>query len=143
MAKDAKGHGSDARGTLSKIGIPVGADYHTLNSSKVQGLVDAAKSAGYRKPDSANGSTGRYFHDKLQREVARSGPNNTAAASELASGAKSSTIATHDSMRVPDDGKPGGVGPGGIRRSFFRDPADHFVVKNPRLGGRYGEGEGF
>lgn len=99
MAKDAKGHGSSARGTLSRLGIAPGEDYHKLGSAKVQGLVDAAKKAGYRKPANANGSTGRYFHDSLQRQAARETPaSNSDAAAQLASGPKSAPAPVHEAM---------------------------------------------
>lgn len=52
---------------LSRIGIPRGEDFHTLSSTKVSALVDEAARVGYRKPRSASGSRGRYFHNYLQR----------------------------------------------------------------------------
>jgi hypothetical protein len=102
--KDAKGHGSNPRGTLQRLGIPLGADYHTLSSSKAQELADEAKRQGYRKPDSANGSTGRYFHDRLQRQAAKQSPSGDDAAGALAGGgAKSAPVPTHDSMGYSPD----------------------------------------
>ncbi len=50
--------------------IPIPADYHTLDNDTVLSLLDCAKEAKYRKPKNANGSTGRYFHDYLQRQAA-------------------------------------------------------------------------
>ncbi len=58
---------ANACATLESLRIPRGADFHTLSGSQVDGLVDAAAEARYRKPRNANGSTARYFHDRLQR----------------------------------------------------------------------------
>lgn len=99
--KDAKGHGSNARGTLQRLGIPLGNDYHTLHSSKAQELADEAKKAGYRKPANANGSTGRYFHDYLQRKAGREPISNADAAHSLSSGSKSASAPVHDAMIPP------------------------------------------
>lgn len=60
-----------AREILQSCGVPVGADYHTLDSSQVDAIVAAAARAKYRKPRNANGSRGRYYHDRLQRQAQR------------------------------------------------------------------------
>lgn len=52
---------------LWNLNIPSGEDFDVLRSSQVDGLVNAARRYGYRKPKNANGSTGRYFHAYLQR----------------------------------------------------------------------------
>ncbi len=52
---------------LDRLRIPVGADPHVHSSSKMDEVVAEARKVGYRKPKNANGSTGRYFHEYLQR----------------------------------------------------------------------------
>lgn len=98
MPKDTKGHGSNPRGTLNRLGIPVGGDYHTLHSSKVDELVAEAKKAGYRKPANANGSTGRYFHDHLQRGAGKQTDADAGSQLRAGSGAKSDQVGTHSAM---------------------------------------------
>ncbi len=67
--KHVEAYRTDARATLELFGIPLGADFHTLHSSKVDRLLAAADLAKYRKPANANGSRARYFHDLLQRRA--------------------------------------------------------------------------
>jgi hypothetical protein len=62
---------SEARLILARCKIPLGADYHVLSYGTKDDLVIEARTYGYRKPKNANGSTGRYFHDYLQRLVAK------------------------------------------------------------------------
>lgn len=100
MAKDAKGHGSDARGAhaggveaVGKHTLPGGVqgnklepgkaneilhdtnshdrDFHTLRSDQVLRLVDYAKQFGYRKSATSSGSTARAFHTHLSNRRAR------------------------------------------------------------------------
>lgn len=59
----------NARKILADCGIPVGANFFTLSPSTICRLLEWA--GGYRKPRNANGSRGRYFHAKLQREAQR------------------------------------------------------------------------
>ena len=47
--------------------IPLGRDFHELNSTQVEGVIEAARVSKYRKPKNANGSTARYFHARMQR----------------------------------------------------------------------------
>ena len=61
----------EARQLLRLCGIERGADYHALESSKVDALISAADAMRYRKPRNANGSRGRYFHAMLQRRATR------------------------------------------------------------------------
>lgn len=60
-----------ARVVLQNCGIPHGADFHALSSSKVDSLLAWADQCRYRKPRHANGSRARYFHDMLQRNACR------------------------------------------------------------------------
>lgn len=60
-----------AREILQSCGVPVGADYYTLSSSQVDAIVAAADRVKYRKPRDANGSRGRYYHERLQRRAQR------------------------------------------------------------------------
>lgn len=59
---------SVVKATLSAQGIDFTEDFHTLPSSKVELLVEAAKMCGYRKPASASGSTARYFFQHLAKQ---------------------------------------------------------------------------
>lgn len=52
---------------LARCNVPLGADYHTLNTGQVDALISEANAWGYRRPRNANGSRGRYFHAYLQR----------------------------------------------------------------------------
>lgn len=63
----------NAHATLEILGIGVGQDFHTLNSSQVDGLLREADRVRYRRPANANGSRARYFHDRLQRHAALKG----------------------------------------------------------------------
>ena len=56
------------KATLSAQGIDFSEDFHTLHSSKVDLLVEAAKVCGYRKPSNASGSTARYFFQHLAKQ---------------------------------------------------------------------------
>ena len=58
-----------ARAILANCAVPIGADFHTLPSSKVDSLLAWADSQRYHKPRNANGSRVRYFHDMLQRRA--------------------------------------------------------------------------
>ncbi len=60
-----------ARHFLALANVERGANFHTLNSSKVVRLLEFADEYGYRKPKSANGSRGRYWHEYLQRVARR------------------------------------------------------------------------
>ena len=75
MSNPRRGYGRiapfEAAELLSSLGIPRGADYYTLSSSVTDDLVTEAKRLKYRKPQSASGSTGRYFHEYLQRIAKR------------------------------------------------------------------------
>ena len=62
---------TDACVILRELSIPRGEDFHTLRSSTVDSLLTVADQYKYRKPKSANGSRGRYFHDYLQRACKR------------------------------------------------------------------------
>ena len=59
---------SVVKATLSAQGIDFAEDFHTLPSSKVDLLVEAAKACGYRKPASASGRTARYFFQYLSKQ---------------------------------------------------------------------------
>ena len=50
-------------------GIDFTKDFYQISSSQVGLLVDLAKKSKYRKPKTANGSTGRYFFDHLKNKV--------------------------------------------------------------------------
>lgn len=56
---------------LSACSIPVGANFYSLSQGTVESLLAWARHDKYRCPKNANGSTARYYHEKLQREAAR------------------------------------------------------------------------
>lgn len=58
-----------AREILQRCNVPIGTDYFTLNSSRVDALVQEGKRLRYRHPKNANGSYGRYFHEYMQRRA--------------------------------------------------------------------------
>lgn len=60
-----------SRAVLAACNIPLGTDFHTLSSSKVECLLSWANHDKYRQPKNANGSRARYYHDMLQRRAAR------------------------------------------------------------------------
>lgn len=51
--------------------IPLGNDFHTLRTSEVESVLNAADAHGYRKPKSANGSRARGFYEYLMRSQRR------------------------------------------------------------------------
>lgn len=51
--------------------IGAAPSHHTLNPAQVDQLLDEARRVRYQKPKNANGSRGRYFYQKLQREAGR------------------------------------------------------------------------
>lgn len=71
MKQDREQLGTLARGVLSACSVPRGANFHTLPASTVESLLAWADHYRYRKPKSANGSRGRYFHDLMQRRAAK------------------------------------------------------------------------
>lgn len=58
---------ADACDILDRVGIHRGAEFFALHSSKVSDLLVEARRVGYRKRRDAPGSTGRMFHEYLQR----------------------------------------------------------------------------
>lgn len=61
--------GVHARALLSAMNVSVGQDFHTLTGSQVDTLLEEADRVRYRKPKGANGSRGRYFFQRIQREA--------------------------------------------------------------------------
>jgi hypothetical protein len=59
---------AQAKQNLIEAGIDFNEDFHTLPSSKVDLIIEAAKACGYKKPVNANGSTGRYFFQALTKD---------------------------------------------------------------------------
>lgn len=59
-----------AKRTLSRFGIALGQDFHTLTSDQVRALNWEATRVKYREPKNASGSRARYFHARLQRQAA-------------------------------------------------------------------------
>lgn len=59
----------NARMVLQACNVAIGEDFDTLRASQVDLLLEQADRVRYRKPKSANGSRGRYFHALLQRRA--------------------------------------------------------------------------
>jgi hypothetical protein len=60
---------SKALDSAQQQGVDFEIDYHAQSIGGL--LAELARSYGYRKPKNANGSTGRYFFQRLQREYRR------------------------------------------------------------------------
>ena len=58
-----------ARAALARMAIPIGQDFHRLDSDSVAALLAEADLVRYRAPKNANGSRARYFHNLLQRRA--------------------------------------------------------------------------
>lgn len=56
-----------AREWLRAYGVPLGQDFHRLDSTTVEAVLEAAKAHKYRKPHSANGSKARCFYEYANR----------------------------------------------------------------------------
>lgn len=82
LAKRSSRQPLDACSIMNQIGAGRDTDFHTLNSSAVSKLIDAADAVGYRKSKNANGSRGRSFFAYLQRKC-------------FAAGTKASTLVEH------------------------------------------------
>lgn len=61
----------EAMGICHRYGIPIGCDFHTLNSDVVKRILNAADERKYRKPRNANGSRARYFYAYLMWAAGR------------------------------------------------------------------------
>jgi len=57
----------NARAVLASAEVALGQCFFTLYAWQVDALLVEADRVKYRKPRNANGSRGRYFHDRLQR----------------------------------------------------------------------------
>lgn len=66
LSEEAREH---ARDVLRACGIERGADFFTLSAAAVEALLAHADRDKYRKPKTANGSRGRYYHDRMQRHA--------------------------------------------------------------------------
>ena len=64
-----------ARRILDAAGVPIGSDFDSLRRTQVESLLLAADQEGYEAPKNANGSRGRYYHERLQRSARRRVPS--------------------------------------------------------------------
>ena len=48
--------------------IPLGENFYALRSDVVGRVLELADIVKYRKPKNANGSRGRYFYERLNRD---------------------------------------------------------------------------
>jgi hypothetical protein len=62
---------SEARAILRQCVRNPAADFFTLSTDEVDGVLREADARRYRKPANANGSRARYFFAYLQRAAAR------------------------------------------------------------------------
>jgi hypothetical protein len=62
---------SDARDTFHRLRIDPSVDFFTLGYDDIEALLAEADRVRYRKPKNANGSRARYFHARLERQLAR------------------------------------------------------------------------
>lgn len=60
-----------AREILARIGATLETDFHTLDTSRVESVLEFADLHKYRKPRAANGSRARYFFAHVQRVARR------------------------------------------------------------------------
>lgn len=65
----AKLHRTEACEVLRDLNIPRDEDFHTLSTSKVEGLLTAAKRFRYQKPKNANGSPGQVLSRLLAKAL--------------------------------------------------------------------------
>lgn len=56
-----------ARQLLRDRGVPLGADFHQLDSDTVERIIDAANTLHYRTPRHAPGSRARMFYQYANR----------------------------------------------------------------------------
>lgn len=56
-----------ARECLRGYGVPLGEDFHKLDSDTVERIIAAADAYGYRKPKNAPGSRARMFYQFANR----------------------------------------------------------------------------
>lgn len=57
----------EAYSELVAAGLDFKNDFHQLDSNMVNLLVELSRACGYRKPNSASGSTARYFFQHLEK----------------------------------------------------------------------------
>jgi hypothetical protein len=62
---------ADAYALANAYRIPLGLDFHALDTAQVENVIAAADSVKYRKPANANGSRARYFHARLVRAASK------------------------------------------------------------------------
>jgi hypothetical protein len=67
--KHREANRTNARAIFAHLKIGLDQDFHTLSPSQVEGLLEEADRVRYQKPKNANGSRGRYFHARLQRQA--------------------------------------------------------------------------
>lgn len=60
---------ANARAVLLAANCSVTQDFHTLTNAQVDVILCEADRVRYQKPKKANGSRGRYFFARLQREA--------------------------------------------------------------------------
>ncbi len=58
-----------ARSLATQFHLDLSKDFFTLSTCEVSRVLDAADWVKYRRPKQANGSRGRYFFCKLQRDA--------------------------------------------------------------------------
>lgn len=69
QSRYAEGERVNAREFISSINAHVGQDYHTLSGEQVDAILKEVRRVRYQKPRNANGSTARYYYERLQRHA--------------------------------------------------------------------------
>jgi len=115
MAKDALGHGSNARGGKRALAKPIpGHPFHTKSDAELRFIAKDAAEAGRNAQEMGDQRGVSKYADQVADAATVMGYRNrggaqdlgSRAASELASGAKSATVPVHDSMSTDAFGRP-------------------------------------
>lgn len=70
MARMTRGTAHDI---LQRCAVPLGVDFHALDSKQTALLLREADTVKYRRPKNANGSRARYFHAYVVRSARKKG----------------------------------------------------------------------
>lgn len=132
-SEEARKAAAEARRKGGRMPLP-GHPFHSKSDAELRYIQRDASEAGRNAQEMGDERGVNKYADQVndaatilgyrQRSGGQPEDGNAAAARALASGPKSAPAPVHS----------GAMG---------RNPADEFVVRNPRSGGRYGESEGF
>jgi hypothetical protein len=150
MAKDALGHGSNARGGAGRKPIP-GHPYHAKTSDELRYIQKDAHEAGRNAQEMGDERGINKYADQVNDAATvlayrDRGGKSDHPADQLASGPKSSPIPTHDSMQANADrsvGTPRHDGESdasyiGRRVGYSPDAVNKAIAASNRAGRRIG-----